>query len=150
MLQHLQRNFELYWDPARDLSIDEKAIGFQGRHKDKLRITFKDVGDDFQDDDICDHGYTYSLIYRNDDISDSKNYLCATSERVIWILKRPKTEWNHAYMDDLYNNVKLWRDVYTEKKLLHSVARTHRRDAPEDIIQQEVNSKKNRTKWEEK
>ena len=38
MLQHLQRNFELHWDPAIDFSIDEQTIGFQGRHKDKLRI----------------------------------------------------------------------------------------------------------------
>ena len=72
MLQHLQRNFELYWDPAQDLSIDEKTIGFQGRYKDKLRIKFKYAGDGFQADDVRYHGYTYSFIYHNDDIPDSK------------------------------------------------------------------------------
>ena len=45
MLQHIQINFELYWYPERDLSIDEKTVGFQGRHKDKICITFKDAGD---------------------------------------------------------------------------------------------------------
>ena len=109
MLQNLQRNFDLYWYPAWDLSTNEKTTGFQGRQNDKIQIRFKYAGDDFQYDDICDHGYTYSLIYRNDDISDSKNYLCATSERVIWILKLRKTEWNHVYMDNLYNTLNLCR-----------------------------------------
>ena len=54
MLQKLQGNFELYWDPERDLSIDEQTIGFQGRHKHNLRITFKDAGDGFQADTFCD------------------------------------------------------------------------------------------------
>ena len=90
MLQHLQRNFELQWDLARYLSINEQTIGFQGRHKDKLQIMFKDSGDVFQPDAVCDCGYTYYLIYRNDDIPESKHYLCTTSERVIWILKRLK------------------------------------------------------------
>ena len=112
MLQHIRRNFELYWYPAQDFSIDEKTIGFQVRHKDKLQIIFKDSSDGFQADAVCDRGYTHSFIYRNDDIPDSKNYLCATSEIVIWILKRLKKEWDHVYMDNLYNNVKLCRAEY--------------------------------------
>ena len=83
MLQHLNINFELYWDPAQYLIIYEKTIGFQGRHKDKIRINFKDAGDGFQADAVCDSGYKFSFIYRNSDILDSKNYLCATIERVI-------------------------------------------------------------------
>ena len=46
------------------------------------------------------------------------------------------------YMDNLYNNVKLCKDVNTENKLLHGVARTHGQGVPEEIIQQEVKSKK--------
>ena len=131
-----------HWDPAWDLIIDEQTIGFQGRHKDKLHIAFKDSGDGFQADDVCDCGYTYSFIYSNYDIPDSKHYLCATSERVIWLLKRLKIECNHAYMDSLYNNVKLYRAAYAEKKLLYGVARTHGQGVAEAIIQQEVKSKK--------
>ena len=47
MLQHLQINFELYWDTAHDFSTYEQTIGFQGRHNDKIWITFKDAGDAF-------------------------------------------------------------------------------------------------------
>ena len=96
MFHNLQKNFELYWDPAQYLSINEQAIWFQVRHKHKLQIMFKDAVDGFQDDDVCDSGYTYYLIYLNYDIPDSKHYICATSERVICILKYLKTEWNHV------------------------------------------------------
>ena len=68
MLQHFQRKFELYWYPVQYLRIDEKTIGFQGRHKDKLRIMFKDAGDGLQSDSVFDCGYTYSFAYINDGI----------------------------------------------------------------------------------
>ena len=58
MLQLLKRKFELYWDTAWYLSIYDQTIQFKGRHKDKLRITFKDVGDGLQDNGVCDRGYT--------------------------------------------------------------------------------------------
>ena len=125
MFQHLQINFELYWYPAQYLITNEKTIRFQGIHKDKLWITLKEAGDVCQADAVCDCSYTYYLIYCNYGITDSKNYLCTTSERVIWILKLPKTEWNHVYTDNLYNGVKLCRDTYAKKKLLHGVDRTH-------------------------
>ena len=33
---------------GRDISGDEPTIGFQGRHADMLRITYKAEGDGFQ------------------------------------------------------------------------------------------------------
>ena len=53
-------------------------------------------------------------------------------------------------MDNLYNNSKLFRAEYAEKKLLHGVARTYGRGVLEYIIQKEVKSKKYRKKWEDK
>ena len=49
-------------------------------------------------------------------------------------------------MDNLYSKERLCRAPYAEKKLLHGVDSTHRRGVPEEIIQQEVNIKKNRIK----
>ena len=54
------------------------------------------------------------------------------------------------YMDNLYNNGTLCKAEYAEKKLMHGVARTHGQGVPEEIIQQEVKSKKNRMGREEK
>ena len=53
------------WDCGEWISVDEQTIGFQGRHPDKLRITYKNEGDGFQCDAISDMGYTYSFYFRN-------------------------------------------------------------------------------------
>ena len=50
---------------GKHISIDEEDIGFQGRHKDKQRITFKKVGDGFLVYALCADGYTYSFYFRN-------------------------------------------------------------------------------------
>ena len=91
MLQNLDRQFELYWGPAQDFSIDEKTIGFQVRNKDKVHIMFKGAGGIFQADAVFDNGYIYYFIFCNDYIPDTKHYLCAASERLICILKCIKT-----------------------------------------------------------
>ena len=39
------------WRLGRDISGDEQMIGVQGRHADKLCITYKVEGDGFQCDD---------------------------------------------------------------------------------------------------
>lgn len=46
-------------------SVDEMTIGFQGNHQDKLRITYKDAGDGFQCDALCQEGYCYQHYFRN-------------------------------------------------------------------------------------
>ena len=45
-------------------------------------------------------------------------------------------------MNNLYNNVKLFRAAYVENKPLHGVYRTHGLGVQEEIIQQEVKSNK--------
>ena len=46
------------------------------------------------------------------------------------------------YMDNFYNSDNLCKDVYAEKKMFHGVDRTHGQGVPEEIIEQEVQSKK--------
>jgi hypothetical protein len=55
--------FKLAWILARSVSIDEQTIGFQGKHKDKRRITYKRAGDGFQNDALCQDGYTYQFYF---------------------------------------------------------------------------------------
>jgi hypothetical protein len=49
------------WILGPNISVIEQTIGFQGNHRDKLRITYKAEGDGFQ----CNAGYTYSVYYWN-------------------------------------------------------------------------------------
>jgi hypothetical protein len=63
--RQLQRMFRYAWMPGRDLSGDEQTMGFQGKHSDKQRITFKKEGDGFQADCLADDGYTFTFYFRN-------------------------------------------------------------------------------------
>ena len=65
IIKHLQEVSMRAWRLGRDISGDEQTIGFQGRHADKLRITYKAEGDGFQCDAICDAGYTWTFFFRN-------------------------------------------------------------------------------------
>lgn len=141
MLDHLQESFKKWWMTGRDISIDEQTLGFQGRHGSKLRITFKRVGDGFMCDALCDQGYTYAFYFRCDDPPTSGHNLCATSERVIWLLRQLNTEWSHVHMDNLFNNVKLARAAYCEKALVNGVVRTNNKGIAAEIIQKEVKTK---------
>jgi Transposase IS4 len=53
-------------DLGKSISIDEQTVGFQGRHSDKLRISYKAEGDGFQCDVIAQEGFTYACYFRNE------------------------------------------------------------------------------------
>ena len=65
LLVHTQVISMRVWRLGRDISGDEQMLGFQGRHADKLHITYKAEGDSFQCDAICDTGYTWMFYFRN-------------------------------------------------------------------------------------
>ena len=47
------------WFLGCTLYVDETIIGFKGRHMDKMIISYRNEGDRFQADALCDQGYTY-------------------------------------------------------------------------------------------
>ena len=53
--------FPKAWKLGREFSIDKMTLGFQGRHKDKRRITYKRAGYGFQCDALCENGFTYQV-----------------------------------------------------------------------------------------
>jgi hypothetical protein len=50
------------WELGVNIAIDEMTIGFQGRHVDKLRISYKKEGDGFQCDALCDDGFCFQYL----------------------------------------------------------------------------------------
>ena len=50
---------------GQDDLINKQYIGFQGCHRDKQRVTFKNVGDGFLVDGLCVDGYTFAWYFRN-------------------------------------------------------------------------------------
>ena len=67
-LDHLNEIFQEGILLAENISLDEMTISFKGNHVDKLRINFKRTGDGFQCDAICQDGYCYSFVFRNEKV----------------------------------------------------------------------------------
>ena len=53
MLKHAMIVCKKAMHIGKFISIDEQTIGFQGRHADKIRVTYKNAGGGFQADAIC-------------------------------------------------------------------------------------------------
>ena len=75
VLKHTQVVSMRAWRLGRDISGDEQTIGFQGKHEDKLQITYKAEGDGFQCDAICNSGFTRTFYFRNQKAPPVRDFL---------------------------------------------------------------------------
>ena len=65
LLKHMMRVSKEVVCIGQDISVDEQDIGFQGRHRDKQRISYKKVGDGFLVDALSADGYTFTWYFRH-------------------------------------------------------------------------------------
>ena len=131
---------------GKNISIDEQDIGFQGRHKDKQRITFKKVGDGFLADALCADGYTYSFYFRNqvapNFLTDKK--LSPLHSRVMALLLQLPDKYYKCGMDNLFMSpkfAKIAKNDTGEDIMIHGVCRPSR-GIPNCILQTTVTKKK--------
>lgn len=71
------------WICGMEISVDEQTLKFQGRHVDKLRISYKREGDGFQCDALCNDGYTFAFFFAMSPLpqnTPNKAYLHCTQE----------------------------------------------------------------------
>ena len=66
ILKYILSVFYFVWFLGCDLYVDDKNIGLQGRHVDKMRISYNNERDRFQVDYFCNRGYSYFFIFRNE------------------------------------------------------------------------------------
>ena len=142
IINWLNKVGKLSWQLGPDLSVDEQTIGFQGRHADKLRITYKAEGDGFQCDALCDSGFTYAHYFRNErpPAKYIKDGLSPLHARVMWLFDRLVEKHHRVYMDNLYISAKFAKAAlnHPKKVLTAGVARKNGRGIPLSVIQEEV------------
>ena len=94
----------LSWELGLNLSVDEQTVGFQGRHIDKLRITYKAEGDGFQCDALCDDGVTFCVFFRNENPPQKyiKMGMSPLHARVMWLFDKLLEKHTRIWMDNLY------------------------------------------------
>jgi len=134
------------WDVGKHLSCDEQTIGFQGRHQDKQRISYKKEGDGFQVDCICENRYTYSFYFQN--IAAPKKYLkkkCSPlHSRVLFLFDHLPCKNNVVGLDNLYILARFAIEAITGKNkvMVHGVCRKEGRGMPACVFQKEVKKNK--------
>ena len=126
--------------------FDEQTIGFKGKHKDILRITYKKEGDGFQCDSICSDGYTWSFYFRN--VHAPKCFidkgLSPLHSRVMSLLSQLPGSNYDVGMDNLYisSRLALFAKQLESKANIHGVCRASGRGIPRCIEQQVGKTKK--------
>ena len=145
LLKHMNNVGKKAVHLGRDLSSDEQTIGFQGHHKDKLRVTYKTEGDGFMADCICSDGYTYNFHFRHQPPSQKlmRQGLSGLHARVVGLVSQLPNKNYTLTMDNLYNSAKFYRHLYSmEQRVMgHGVTRRSGRGVPECVKQKEVTSK---------
>ncbi len=125
---------------GRSVSCDEQMIGFQGRHQDKQRISYKKEGDSFQADCICKNGYTYSYYFRN--VAAPRKYLnCSPLHaRVLFLFDQLPSKNLVVGLNNLYISVKFCREALVGKNevMVHRVCRKEGYGILACVLQKEV------------
>jgi len=138
------------WLLGLAFSVDEMTMRFKGKHADKRRITYKNEGDGFQADALCQDGYTYQVYMRNDPAPSKylNQGLSPLHSRVMALFDSVDDEYHQCAMDNLYNSAAFCRAAYhhDKKVLCHGVARKGGRGIPDSVLQAEVINRKDQLK----
>ena len=114
LLVHTQVISMWAWRLGRDISGDEQMLGFQGRHADKLCITYKAEGDGFQCDAICYTGYTWTFYFKNQPAP--RKWLCVgylpLHSRILGMFDQLENKHNNCWLDNLYLSAKFAKASY--------------------------------------
>ena len=141
-LKHLQKASMSAWRLGRDISGDEQTIGFQGRHSDKLRITYKVEGDGFQCDALADTGFTWTFYFRNQPVPEKWTKLgySPLHSRILGMFDQLEEKYHNCWFDNLYLSAKFARAVYkhTNKVRISGPTRKSGRGLPKCVVQEEV------------
>ena len=108
------------WLIGLEFSVDEITLGFKGKNKDKLRITYNNEGDGFQADSLRKEGYTYQVYMRNNPapLKYLKQGLSPLHLRFMNLFDSLKDEHNHCAMENLYYLTYFCRSGYNHKNKL--------------------------------
>jgi len=145
-IKHINETAQASWLLGKVASGDEQTMGFQGRCSDKKRINFKNEGDGFQNDAICDNGFTYAVYFRNEPAPQKylKQGLSPLHARVMALFDALPDKRHRVYFDNLYMSAKFARAAYNHPKqvFVAGVVRKGGRGLPPAIFQEEVKNPK--------
>ena len=141
-LKHLQQVSMKAWRLGQNISGDEQTIGFQGRHADKLRITYKAEGDGFQYDALADSGFTWTFYFRNQPAPEkwTKKGYSPLHSCILGMFDQLENKFHNCWFDNLYLSARFAKAAWTHsnKVRISGPTRKSGRGLPKCVIQEEV------------
>ena len=141
-LHHVQEVSMLAWHLGHDISGNEQTIGFQGKHSDKLHITYKAEGDGFQCDALCKSGFTWTYYFHNQ--AAPKKYLqqgyAPLHSRILGMFDLLDEKHHNSWFDSLYLSAKFCRAAFTHPNVVCIAGPTRKSGCglPQCVLQEEV------------
>ena len=119
MMSTLRSNFERYWRPGSNVSIDEMMIGFFGRSMHTQKMTNKPIKQGYKMWALCDRGYLYTFMWNSRvlGIGELQKHrdLTPTGSMVLQLAKRlhPLQDSNTytIYLDNYFTSIKLFKEL---------------------------------------
>ena len=141
-LEHLQQVSMKAWRLGQNISGDEQAIAFQGRHADKLRITYKAEGDRFQCHALADSGFTWMFYFCNQPAPEkwTKKGYSPLHSRILGMFDQLENKFHNCWFDNLYLSARFAKAAWTHsnKVRISRPTRKSGRGLPKCVIQEEV------------
>jgi len=128
------------------VAVDEMTIVFQGIHEEKRRITYKNEGDGFQCDALCDNSFCYQFYFYN--YPAPKQYtgtgLSPLHSRVMSLFDSLEEDYHCCGMGNIYHSTTFYKRAYTHirKVKVNGVARKGVRIIPTYVKQEEEKNRK--------
>ena len=141
-VHHVHEVSMLAWHLGCDISGDEQTIGFQGKHSDKLHLTYRAEGDGFQCDAPCESGFTFTFYFHNQPAL--KKYLqqgyAPLHSRILGMFDQLDEKHHNCWFDNLFLCAKFCRAAFTHSNVVHIAVPTRKsgHGLPQCILQEEV------------
>lgn len=113
----LAEDFNKYYIPATNVSVDEMIVRFSGRSTHTVRIKGKPTPEGYKMLALCQAGYTYSFLYTSRIIPtpgvQKIGQLTPTSSAVVHLAKTLpyQTRSFNIYMDNYFSNILLFKHL---------------------------------------
>ena len=132
------------WRLGRNNSGDEQMIRFQGRHSDKLQITYKAEGDSFQCDALADSGFTWTFYFHNQLAPEKWTKLgySLLHSRILGMFDQLENKFHNCWYDNLYLSARFAKAAWTHDNKVRILGPTRKSGCglPQCVIQEEVKS----------
>ena len=143
-MTHVQVTSMKAWCLGHDISGDEQTIGFQGRHDDKLQITYKAEGDGFQCDALCEKGFTWIFYFCNQPapVDWVRKGYSPLHSRVLAMFDQLEEKYHNCWFDNLYLSAKFAKASFAHRNKIRisGPMRKSGRGLPKCVLQEEKTS----------